>query len=66
MFLAEMSCFSYIVIKTNSGAMLLSLNKHEFSNDLDKLLYEPKLKEKVVDDLYMIFKEFQNKLDLNP
>ena len=40
--------------------------QRKFSNDLDKLLYEPKLKEKVVDDLYMIFKEFQNKLDLNP
>jgi len=35
------------------------------SNNLDKLLYENKLREKVVDELYMIFKEFQNKLDLN-
>ncbi len=36
------------------------------SNNRDKLLYETKLREKVVDELYMIFKEFQTKLDLNP
>jgi len=36
------------------------------SNNRDKLLYETKLREKVIDELYMIFKEFQTKLDLNP
>lgn len=39
--------------------------QRKVSNNLDKLLYETKFREKVVDELYMIFKEFQTKLDLN-
>ena len=39
--------------------------QNRVSNNLDILLYENKLREKVGDELYMIFKEFQNKLDLN-
>jgi len=35
-------------------------------NHLDQLLSNTKLKEKLIDDLYHIFKEFQNKLSLKP
>ncbi|MFX0104002.1 MAG: hypothetical protein ACFE75_00740 [Candidatus Hodarchaeota archaeon] len=40
-----------------------SLQKYALNN-IDKLKYEVKLKEKLIDDLYHIFKEFQNKLNL--
>lgn len=33
-------------------------------NNIDKLSYDAKLKEKLIDDLYNIFKEFQNKISL--
>ena len=39
--------------------------QNRVSNNLDILLHENKLREKIVDELYIIFKEFQNKLDLN-
>ena len=31
-------------------------------NHIDKFMFDPKLKEKLIDDLYQIFKEFQKKL----
>lgn len=33
-------------------------------NNIDNLKYEAKLREKLIDDLYHVFKEFQNKINL--
>lgn len=35
-------------------------------NNIDKTLNDPELREKLIDEIYLIFKEFQTKLDLNP
>ncbi len=35
-------------------------------NNIDKTLNDAELREKFIDEIYLIFKEFQTKLDLNP
>ncbi|KKM66203.1 hypothetical protein LCGC14_1483580 [marine sediment metagenome] len=35
-------------------------------NNIDKTLNDAELREKLIDEIYLIFKEFQTKLDLNP
>lgn len=35
-------------------------------NNIDKTLNDSELREKLIDEIYLIFKEFQTKLDLNP
>jgi len=42
-----------------------SINKNAV-NHFDKLISDAKFKEELVDDLYQVFKEFQNKLHLKP
>ncbi len=35
-------------------------------NNIDKIMNDAELREKLIDEIYLIFKEFQTKLDLNP